>query len=197
MAAYRAALECVPDARHLPPGRRRSIIWCSCIGKVGSPACRQHTSKRFNVQVRGSPCLAPSVSPESERVCRKVLAEPHQSRSPSSEGKLETWKQREEPLGLEPGEVSVRRSFYPLVEKAGVTRTHFHDLRHTVARLMKKAGVSTSGISETFGHESESTTDDFYGHDVPELKQQAIDALERALKKPGEEDQSQSKPQSI
>jgi integrase len=88
------------------------------------------------------------------------------------------------------------RSFYPLVEKADVPRIHFHDLRYTVARLIKKAGVSTSGIAETFGHESESTTDDFYGHDVPELKQQAIDTLEQVLKKPSEEDESQSKPQS-
>ena len=49
------------------------------VGKVGSPACGQHTSKPFNARVRGSLCLAASVSPESERVCPKVQAEPHKS----------------------------------------------------------------------------------------------------------------------
>lgn len=61
---------------------------------------------------------------------------------------------------------------------------------------MKKEGVSTSGISETFGHESESTTDRFYGHEAPELQRQAILALERALKNPDEEDKTPSGSQS-
>jgi hypothetical protein len=46
--------------------------------------------------VWGMFCLAASVSPETERVCRKVQAERHKSRSPSGEGKLETWKQSKE-----------------------------------------------------------------------------------------------------
>ena len=41
-----------------PPAVRRRY------GKVGNPACGQHTSKRFNVRVRGNICLAASVSPE-------------------------------------------------------------------------------------------------------------------------------------
>ena len=48
-------------------------------GKVGNPACGQHTSKPFNARVRGSLCLAASVSPELEHVCPKVQAERHKS----------------------------------------------------------------------------------------------------------------------
>jgi hypothetical protein len=46
----------------------------SGTGKVGSPACGQHTSTPFNARVRGKCCPAPLVSPESERVCPKVHA---------------------------------------------------------------------------------------------------------------------------
>jgi hypothetical protein len=38
-----------------------------------------HTSKLFNARVRGSLCLAASVSPETEHVCPKVQAERHKS----------------------------------------------------------------------------------------------------------------------
>src|SRR5215469_4581240 len=64
-------------AAYLDVSRSRSLV-CPVPGvlkKVGSPACRQHTSTVSNVQVRGSLCLAASVSPETECVCRKVQAE--------------------------------------------------------------------------------------------------------------------------
>jgi integrase len=77
----------------------------------------------------------------------------------------------------------LKRSFYPLVEKARLPRIHFHDLRHTVAHLMKKEGVRTSGISETFGHENRDITDRFYGHGAPGLQRQVVEAMERALHK--------------
>lgn len=40
--------------------------------------------------------------------------ESHKSRSSSGEGKLETWKQREEPPGREPGEVSAGHATQPV-----------------------------------------------------------------------------------
>ena len=44
-------------------------------------------------------CLAASVSPEPERVCPKVQAEPHKS-PPALRSERETWKQSKEPPGL-------------------------------------------------------------------------------------------------
>ncbi|HEY7347372.1 MAG TPA: site-specific integrase [Ktedonobacterales bacterium] len=90
----------------------------------------------------------------------------------------------------------LKRSCYPLVEKASLPRIHFHDLRQSVAHIMKKMGVQTEGVSETFGHEHSYITDRFYGHDAPELQQKAMEAMERALRKIGDEDQSQSNSQS-
>jgi integrase len=77
----------------------------------------------------------------------------------------------------------LKRSYYPLIEQAGLPRIHFHDLRHTFAHILKKEGVSTTAISEGMGHENEGTTDRFYGHVAPELQVQVVQAMTRALRK--------------
>jgi integrase len=75
------------------------------------------------------------------------------------------------------------RSFYPLIEQAGLPRIHFHDLRHTFAHIARREGVSTTAISEGMGHENEGTTDRFYGHVAPELQVRVVEAMTRALRK--------------
>src|SRR5437660_9509114 len=54
-------------------------------GKVRKRACGQHKSDSKNARKRGRSCPEALASPEPERVCLKVGANPHQSRSCSSE----------------------------------------------------------------------------------------------------------------
>ncbi len=75
----------------------------------------------------------------------------------------------------------LRRSFYPLVEQAGLPKIHFHDLRQTVSDMLKRLGVSTDSTAEVFGHENRYITDQFYGHEAPELQKEAMEKLEQAL----------------
>jgi integrase len=57
----------------------------------------------------------------------------------------------------------------------------FHDLRHSAATLMLAEGVPLVVVSEWLGHSSVATTAAFYAAVVPELKQNAAAAMDRAL----------------
>lgn len=47
---------------------------------------------------------------------------------------------------------NVGRAFHGLLEKAGLPRVRFHDLRHTAATLLLAQGVDARTIMETLGH---------------------------------------------
>jgi integrase len=61
----------------------------------------------------------------------------------------------------------LRLEFYPALERAGVRRVRFHDLRHTYATLMIATGANMKLLQEQLGHESISTTIRYYGHLLP------------------------------
>jgi integrase len=74
-----------------------------------------------------------------------------------------------------------RRSFWRLLEKAGLPRMRFHDLRHSCASLLLVQGVPARVVMETLGHSNISITMDTYTHVLPELQRQAAEAMDRAL----------------
>jgi len=76
---------------------------------------------------------------------------------------------------------NLRRHFWKLLDKAGLPRMRFHDLRHSCASLLLVQGVSPRVVMETLGHANISITMDTYTHVLPELQRQAADAMDRAL----------------
>lgn len=70
----------------------------------------------------------------------------------------------------------VQRRMAPAIEKAGVSRITFHDLRHTVASLLAMMGVSAYVIKELLGHASITTTMR-YMHLAPDHLQGVTDLL--------------------
>jgi len=76
---------------------------------------------------------------------------------------------------------NLRRHFWRLLDKAGLPRMRFHDLRHSCASLLLVQGVSARVVMETLGHSNISVTMDTYTHVLPELQRQAADAMDRAL----------------
>jgi integrase len=58
----------------------------------------------------------------------------------------------------------VTRSFDRLVRRSGLPRTRFHDLRHSHATHLIKAGAHAKVVAERLGHSSASFTLDRYGH---------------------------------
>ena len=54
-----------------------------------------------------------------------------------------------------------------------------HDLRHTHATLMLKAGVHPKIVSERLGHASIGITLDTYSHVLPGLQEEAVEKFDR------------------
>jgi len=64
-----------------------------------------------------------------------------------------------------------------VLQRAGINRCRFHDLRHTFASHLVAGGVDLVTVKELLGH-SDITMTSRYAHSAPESKRQAIAALE-------------------
>ena len=73
------------------------------------------------------------------------------------------------------------RSFHPLLERAGLPRMRFHDLRHTAATLLLAQGVHPKVVQEMLGHSTVSLTLDTYSHVIPGLQEEAAAKMEALL----------------
>ena len=69
------------------------------------------------------------------------------------------------------------RHFHPCLQKAGLRRIRFHDLRHTFASLLIQNGESLAYVKDQLGHASIRMTVDVYGHLVPGANRAAMDRL--------------------
>ncbi|MCZ7618901.1 MAG: site-specific integrase [Myxococcota bacterium] len=74
-----------------------------------------------------------------------------------------------------------RRSFKPLLARAGLPDVPFHALRHTAATLALAAGVNPKVVQERLGHSTITLTLDTYSHAVPTLGKDAADRLDTLL----------------
>lgn len=77
-----------------------------------------------------------------------------------------------------------KSSWARLVTKADLVGVRFHDLRHTHATELLRAGVHPKIVSERLGHSSVKITLDRYSHAIPDLQTEAAektDALLRGL----------------
>ena len=69
------------------------------------------------------------------------------------------------------------RHFYKCLEKAGLRRIRFHDLRHTFASLLIQDGQPLAYIKDQLGHSSIKLTVDIYGHLEPGANREAVNRL--------------------
>lgn len=76
------------------------------------------------------------------------------------------------------------KRFPKLVKAAGVGPLRFHDLRHTAATLMFKAGIHQRIVADRLGHASTSLTMDVYSHVTPDMQREAAEAMDAILKPP-------------
>lgn len=68
---------------------------------------------------------------------------------------------------------NLRKDFNEILERAGLHRIRFHDLRHTAASLMLNNNVPPIVASRRLGHSRPSTTLDIYGHLYHEMQTDA------------------------
>jgi integrase len=75
----------------------------------------------------------------------------------------------------------MRRSFWPALDRAGLPRIRFHDLRHTAATLMLSQGVHPKVVQERLGHTTIGVTLDVYSHVLPDMQAEAADKLDQVF----------------
>ena len=71
----------------------------------------------------------------------------------------------------------IKRSFRPLLVKAGVPQITFHCLRHSTASLLLSLGIHPKIVQELLGHSQITLTLDTYSHVLPSLQGEALDRL--------------------
>ena len=68
--------------------------------------------------------------------------------------------------------------FLPCLERAGLHRFRFHDLRHTFGSLLIQDGASLAYVKDQMGHSSIQITVDTYGHLIPGADIAWVDRLD-------------------
>ena len=74
-----------------------------------------------------------------------------------------------------------RRSFKPLLQRAGLPDIPLHALRHRFATLMLSDREHPKVVQVMLGHSRINTTLDFYSHVLPDMQREAIDRLGAVL----------------
>lgn len=74
------------------------------------------------------------------------------------------------------------RNYYRILdtiikEHPDFPRIRFHDLRHTHATLLLKAGIHPKIVQERLGHSSINVTLDTYSHVLPNLQEAVLDTI--------------------
>jgi len=73
---------------------------------------------------------------------------------------------------------TVWNAWHIMLKRMGITDIRFHDIRHTMATAMLRAGVHPKIVQERLGHASIATTLDLYSHVSPGLQQAAAAKLD-------------------
>ena len=71
------------------------------------------------------------------------------------------------------------KKYKDLLAAAKLPPVRFHDLRHSHVTFLLASGVPVKVISERIGHSSVSFTQDVYSHILPNMQQEAADAVDR------------------
>lgn len=73
------------------------------------------------------------------------------------------------------------RAFHGILERAGLPRRRFHDLRHSAATALLVAGVNPRVVMSILGHSQISLTLNTYSHVLPELQRDAAERMDALL----------------
>lgn len=73
----------------------------------------------------------------------------------------------------------LRRSFYPAIERAGLSGIRYHDLKHSHATHLLLQGTNPKIVSERLGHATINITLDSYSHVLPTMQKEAADLIDK------------------
>jgi integrase len=76
---------------------------------------------------------------------------------------------------------SLTKRFQALLERVGLPRMRFHDLRHSSASLLGSQHIPARVVMQRLGHSTIALTMNTYSHVFEEMNQEAADAMDRVL----------------
>jgi integrase len=76
---------------------------------------------------------------------------------------------------------NLTHAFQDLLASAGLRRLRFHDLRHSAATFWLAAKIPARVVADMLGHSQVGLTLQVYSHVLPELRQDAAEAMEKLL----------------
>ena len=76
---------------------------------------------------------------------------------------------------------AISQAFERIATRAGVPLIRFHDVRHTHATLLIKAGVNVKVVSERLGHANAAFTIETYQHVIPGMQSDAARVFEQMI----------------
>lgn len=74
--------------------------------------------------------------------------------------------------------INVAHYFQASLEKAGIQRLRFHDLRHSFATFLLKKNVHPKVVQSILGHSSISLKIDTYSHILPDIQEEATKLID-------------------
>lgn len=77
---------------------------------------------------------------------------------------------------------SINRIFSRFIDKSGVSKIRFHDLRHTHATLLLELGVNPKVVADRLGHSSVKITLDTYSHVSLDLQKDVAEVFSKRIK---------------
>jgi integrase len=80
----------------------------------------------------------------------------------------------------------LRRSFRPILKRAGLPGIRPYDLRHSSATLLLLAGEDSKVVAERLGHSTTRLTQDTYQHVLPGMQERAAAKLDAIFRAGGE-----------
>jgi integrase len=101
------------------------------------------------------------------------------------------------PTGRPLDPANLTRRFRTFLDRAGLRRIRFHDLRHSTATLLLEQGVDLVVIKELLGHAHIGVTAGIYAHVRLRLQRQAISRLATALMEEGDGPEEPPPPSSV
>ena len=173
----------------LRQGEALGLAWSDVDLDVGLLTVRHSLARGWD----GKPKLGPPKSDRSRRtialpvVARDALGRQriHQDARRAAAGTA--WQDRDDLVFTDAvGRPLVGRYITPVLRaalaRAGLPAIRCYDLRHTAATLQLTAGVPLAVISRTLGHSTIAITADIYAAVTPDLRREAADAMDRALR---------------
>ena len=79
------------------------------------------------------------------------------------------------------GRTTIRKSLDRALKRAGLPHVRVHDLRHTAATALLRAGGSLRDVQEMLGHSSYALTADVYAHVLDDQRRATAERIEQAM----------------